>query len=174
MSPVTRNKRMIHRGRKFSFVEEEYQLDDGRIQTFDKVEHPGAVVILPVSNDGNVVLLRQYRQALRKEILELPAGTLEPGEDPLFCAKRELAEEIGSAARSWLDLGTLYPAPGFCDELQYCYLARDLSPESADKDADEVLEPVFYSVAEVETAIRNNTFCDAKSLALFARADSVR
>jgi ADP-ribose pyrophosphatase len=127
---------LLKQGRTFRFVEQEIVHPDGRISTIDKVEHPGAVVILPVDQDGRVILLKQFRPALMQTIYEFPAGTLEPGEPPELCARRELAEEIGKAAARWEDLGLLYSAPGFCDEVQHCYIASGLSDSHGDMDGD--------------------------------------
>jgi ADP-ribose pyrophosphatase len=161
---------VLKQGRVFRFVEQEIVRPDGRSSTIDKVVHPGAVVVLPVDHDGRVIILRQFRPALMQTIYEFPAGTLEPGEPPDLCARRELAEEIGKAAARWQDLGTLYPAPGFCDEVQHCFFASGLSDSRADRDDDEVIEPERMTVAEVEAAMASGTISDGKSLAIFWRA----
>lgn len=149
-----------------------YYLENGRGKryTHETIEHPGAVVILPVQSDGLLVCVSQYRHSIGQEIVELPAGTLEKDELPLECAKRELNEEIGMAARDMVPLGTLYPAPGFCSELQHLFVARDLIPQSATPDEDEDISLVKMSVSEFEEAIRVGTLNDAKSIALFTRA----
>ena len=165
---------LLKQGRTFRFVEQEIVRPDGRVSTIDKVEHPGAVVIMPVDNDGRLIILKQFRPALMQTIYEFPAGTLEPGEVPELCAKRELAEEIGKAAARWVNLGVLYPAPGFCDELQYCYFASGLSDAHAEMDADEVIEPERMTVGEVEAAIAGGDIRDGKSLAIFLRARLAR
>ena len=161
---------LLKQGRTFRFVEQEILRPDGRIATIDKVEHPGAVVILPVDQDGQVILLKQFRPALMQTIYEFPAGTLEPGEPPGLCARRELAEEIGKAAARWEDLGLLYPAPGFCDEVQHCYFASGLSDARGEMDEDEMIEPVRMTVAEIEAAMAGGEIRDGKSLAIFWRA----
>jgi ADP-ribose pyrophosphatase len=161
---------LLKQGRTFRFVEQEIVRPDGRISTIDKVEHPGAVVILPVDRDERLIILKQFRPALLQTIYEFPAGTLEDGEDPENCARRELAEEIGKAAAQWVNLGVLYPAPGFCDEVQYCYFASGLSDAHAEMDADEVIEPERMTVAEIEAAITRGEIRDGKSLAIFLRA----
>jgi ADP-ribose pyrophosphatase len=166
----TGKRTVLKQGRVFRFVEQEIARDDGRIMTIDKVEHPGAVVILPVDHDGLIVVLKQFRPALMRTIYELPAGTLEPGEEPELCARRELAEEIGQAAARWVSLGQLYPAPGFCDEVQHLFFATDLSDSRAAMDEHEVIEPERMTVAEVEAAVASGEFMDAKSLALLFRA----
>jgi ADP-ribose pyrophosphatase len=166
----TGKRTVLKQGRAFRFVEQEIVRPDGRIMTIDKVEHPGAVVILPVDNDGRIILIKQFRPALMRTICELPAGTLEPGEDPERCARRELAEEIGQAAARWESLGRLYPAPGFCDEVQHLYFASDLGDSRAAMDEHEVIEPERMTVVEIEAAIASGDLMDAKSIALLYRA----
>ena len=166
----TGKRTVLKQGRVFRFVEQEIVRPDGRTITIDKVEHPGAVVILPVDPDGRIIILKQFRAALNRTIYELPAGTLEPDEDPQFCAERELAEEISRAAARWESLGQLYPAPGFCDEVQHLFFATDLSDASADMDADEEIEPERMTVAEIEAAVASGELMDAKSIALLYRA----
>lgn len=166
----TGRTKLIKQGKVFRFIEQEIVRSDGRISKIDKVEHPGAVVVLPVENDGRLVILKQFRPALMQTIYEFPAGTLEPGELPELCARRELAEEIGKAATRWENLGVLYPAPGFCDEVQHCYFASGLSDARAEMDADEVIEPERMTVAEIEAAITSGEIRDGKSLAILLRA----
>lgn len=136
----------------------------------DIVLHPGAVVIIPQDENGRLGMVRQYRAALGEVVLEFPAGTLEKGEAPLTCAKRELIEEVKKCAAEWIDLGTLYPSPGISSEVQYCYLARSLKTEYADLDEDELLDVEYHSVEEVEQFILSGDLNDAKSLAIFMRA----
>jgi len=147
-------------------------LQDASGRTYDRftVKHPGAVVIIPVMNDGTLLLVDQYRHSISRSILEFPAGTLEPNESPLETAKREICEEVGYEAEEWIPIGTLFPAPGFCDELQSLFVAKNLSAKKLEADDDEYIEVVQMSVSEVETAVRENTLLDAKSIAAFYRA----
>lgn len=103
------------------------------------VEHPGGVAILPLDENNNVVTVTQFRYAFGEELLELPAGKLEPGEDPRDCALRELREETGTVPRELISLGSVYASPGFCDERLYLYLARGLQTGEAQPDEDEFL-----------------------------------
>ena len=103
-------------------------------------------------------------------LLEFPAGTLEPGEAPLECAKRELIEETGYRAEHWRALGITYPSPGYCDEQQHLFMATGLVPEHAAADEDEILEVKRLTVQEVERAIADGALVDAKSIAAYARA----
>ena len=151
-------------------VRQRLRLPGGRERSKTVIRHPGAVVLLPRLDDGRLVLVRQYRQALRAQLLEFPAGTREPGEPPRDCAARELAEETGYAAAEMLELGTLHPAPGMCDELQWCFLARGLTPQAGVADEDEIIEVVTMTVDDVAAAIQDNRITDAKSIAIFTRA----
>lgn len=154
----------------FDVVKEQVQLEDGRIFKHITAQHPGAVVVIAANRDGELLLIKQYRHSVSDTILEFPAGTLNPGEDPLECARRELAEETGYNARNWVELGELLPAPGFCNERQYCFFATDLFEQSARADEDEVIELIPSSVKSVEAAIRAGEMQDGKSIAIFFRA----
>lgn len=156
--------------RQFSVDEDLVRLPNDHECSRFVVRHPGAVVILPRQSDGRFLLVRQYRHPIGGDMLEFPAGTLEPGEKPLPCAQREICEEVGHAASNWIELGRLYPAPGFCDELQFGFLATDLRPQQDEMDEDEIIEVEALTVSEIEEAIRDGRFCDGKSLAFFARA----
>jgi ADP-ribose pyrophosphatase len=160
----------IYTGKAFYVSQEEVELPSGSVVKRDIVRHPGAVVILPITSDGKLILVRQYRHAIGKTILEFPAGTLDPKELPLDCAKRELAEEVGQQAEEWQSLGTLYPAPGFCDEKQHLYLASKLSPFRLPGDEDEIIEVQSLSIDQVESAIVSGEIEDGKSISIFTRA----
>lgn len=153
----------------FTVDEERYQGDAGEFTRYS-VRHPGAAVFLPVTSDGKLLLVKQYRASIGVSLLEAPAGTLDPNESPLECAKREIQEEVDMKAEEWTDLGELYPAPGFCDEKQYLFLAKGLSPSSLPGDEDEDIEVVEISASEVEQAIAEGAILDGKTIALFARA----
>jgi ADP-ribose pyrophosphatase len=164
------SRKILCRGRKYSFVEEEFRRPDGVPARIEKLEHPGAVVIVPRLADGRLALVRQYRAAVKQSLLEFPAGTIETGEIPLDCAKREIIEEVGLAAAQWTFLGQLFPAPGFCDELQQCYFAAEMTEQTAAQDEDEFIERIDLTPAEVEQAISDGTLCDGKSIAIFTLA----
>ena len=137
---------------------------------FEIVRHPGAAVIVPVDDQGRVTLVRQYRYVCNEWLLEVPAGKLDPGEEPEACAKRELPEETGLVAGKLKSLGTIYPTPGFCDEKLWLYLARDLTQASQNLDADEVLEVETYALAKaVERALKGD-IQDAKTVCALLRA----
>ena len=156
--------------RIFTIVQQELRLPSGRTVVRQVVKHPGAVVIIPQLEDSRLVLVEQYRFAVGATLLEFPAGTLEPDEAPLECAKRELIEETGYRAEHWRALGVTYPSPGYCDEQQHLLMATGLVPEHATGDEDEILEVKRLTVQEVERAIADGTLVDAKSIAAYARA----
>ena len=158
-------EREIFRGRVIRLVNRDLVLPNGRRTTFSIVEHPGAVAIVPVHANGDVVLLRQFRPSIGLEIYEIPAGTIEEGEAPLATAKREIIEETGFKARQWSKIAEFYTAPGFCTELMHVYVARGLSPATADGDADEVLRPVRVSLDAALRLVRTRKIRDAKSIA---------
>jgi ADP-ribose pyrophosphatase len=155
---------------KLKAVRDTLEYPNGRCHSYETIEHPGAVVVLPITASGSVVFVDQYRHSIRRNILELPAGTLEKGEDPSVCAARELMEEIGKAPGELISLGTLYPAPGFCNEVQHLFCARNLRDQKATPDEDEFITTVELSRSEIEESIRSGKLNDAKSVALVFRA----
>jgi ADP-ribose pyrophosphatase len=155
----------IFQGRIVRLVARDLVLPNGRRTKFHIVLHPGAVAILPVHDNGDVVLLKQFRPSIGMEIYEIPAGTIERGEGPLATAKREIVEETGFKARRWDKIADFYTAPGFCDERMHVYVARDLTPAKADGDDDEILRPVRMTIDTALKLIRTRRIRDAKSIA---------
>ena len=140
------------------------------------IDHPGAVVLVPlVETDSGyeILMLRQYRHALRQTILELPAGTRGWDEDWLLCAQRELQEETGFRAARLESLGEFWPAPGVSNELMALYLARDLSPDPLPQDIDEEIEVVSLPLNELVTMAHNGRLQDAKSVVGILRTATV-
>jgi ADP-ribose pyrophosphatase len=127
------------------------------------VEHPGAVAIVAVDGDGYVTLVRQVREATRKRLLELPAGTAEPGEEPLATAQRELQEECGLTGGKWRQLAAFWTTPGFCRERMHVFAADEVERGEASPAPDEELELVRWPVAEIGD--RLDEIEDAKTLA---------
>ncbi len=160
----------VFSGKIFEVVRDSVRLPNDKVVERAVVRHPGAVIVLPKLGSGILLLIEQYRHAVGTSLLEFPAGTLEPNETPLVCAKREIIEETGYQAASWTELGVFYPAPGFCSELQHGYLATELSLAQAVADEDEIIEVCQMSIDEVENAIRTGQLNDTKSIALFTRA----
>lgn len=154
----------VYEGKLITVVKEMVRLPDGRERPREIVRHPGAVALVPVDADGRLVLVRQYRRAAGKVLLEIPAGTREPNEDAETCARRELREEVGYDAGRVERLGGFYSAPGFCTEYLDCYLLTDLTEGRDDADDDEDIEVVHLSADEAQDAIRKGEICDAKSI----------
>jgi ADP-ribose pyrophosphatase len=159
----------IFRSRRL-WVEKKYVLLPNGVNKESVIIHPGhAVAILPVDGD-RCKLLRQYRYALGQYILEAPAGTMEPDEDPAATAHRELIEETGFAARSIEPKGFIYTTPGFTDEKIYLFEARGLFPSREfKKDEDEVIEVVDVAAGNLNAMICDGTICDAKTICLIHR-----
>lgn len=161
--------RSIYEGRIVTMRVDEITLPRGGTATRVVVEHPGAVVMIAIDHADNVYLVRQYRHAIGKILLELPAGTLEAQEDPLEAAKRELREEVGATAGDWRRLGSFYSSPGFVNEYMDVFLARDLTIEASDPDYDEDLEVVSLPLSDLlEGRVE---LLDAKSLAALRLLD---
>jgi ADP-ribose pyrophosphatase len=137
---------------------------DGR--SVDVVVHPGGVVILPVIADGRIALIRNVRLSVGEELLELPAGTLEPGEDVTVCAARELEEETGYRAGRIAPLTWFYTTPGFCDERLYAYIATELTPGSMNLDPTEDIHLAETSLPDALEAIRAGRIIDCKTIAV--------
>jgi ADP-ribose diphosphatase len=137
---------------------------DGVEFTREVVEHPGAAVIFPVHSDGGIVLVRQFRHAVGQTLLELPAGTLEPGEAPEACAARELMEETGFRAGKLDPLGIVYSSPGVLGEAMHFFLARDLQACGQDLDPGEKIEVVSLTVSELWDGIRSGDVRDGKTV----------
>jgi ADP-ribose pyrophosphatase len=155
----------IYNGRAFQIRRDHVRLPDGRSTKLDIVEHIGSAVIVPVDEEGNMYFVRQYRHAARLDLLELPAGTLEVGEDPLVCAQREVREETGMASGNIREIGGFYLAPGYSTEFMRVYLATDLRHDPLEADADEFLSVEKISVAEAFKMAETGKLPDAKSLA---------
>lgn len=140
------------------------RLPGGRETVREVVAHPGAVAIVPLHEDGTLTFVRQWRQAAGQLLLEIPAGTLEEGEDPADCARRELAEEVGLEAQEIRRLCGSYLAPGYSSELLHTYLATGLTPVPSQPDWDEALQPVRLALAEAAGMILSGELQDAKTI----------
>lgn len=128
------------------------------------VHHPGASAVVAIDEDNRIIMEKQFRYALNDYLLEIPAGKLDAGEDPLVCAKRELEEETGIIASEWISLGTIATSPGFCNEVIHLYVAKGLSKGEIHWDEDEYVEVERYTFDELLQRITEEKIKDSKSL----------
>jgi len=154
----------VFSGRLVKLRVDRVRLPNGREATSEVVVHRGAVAVVPLTAQDNVVMVRQFRQAAGEVLLEIPAGTLEPDENPDQCADRELREEIGYKAGEMTLMFRSYLAPGYSSEMLHTYLARGLVKVSAHRDADEFIEVVEVPLDEAMELIREGTIKDAKTI----------
>ena len=164
MSATVNSHSILHEGRVFNLVKENYTLDNGVKSEMDFIQHPGAAAMVPMLNYQEVVLIKQYRHAIRKFIWEIPAGTLDPNESPINCARRELIEEIGYSATDWHQLGTITPLPGCSDERIHIFLALDLKPAQQELDDDEMINVHKMNLSEAMQMILAGEISDGKTI----------
>ena len=146
------------------------RLPGGDQASREVVEHNDAVVVVAIDAEGNVVLVRQYRHAAGRSLLEAPAGVVEDGEAPEACAQRELQEEIGYASRDMRGMGGFWSSPGFCTEFMHAYVAKDLVPRSLEADADENIQIERVPLSNTSWLIRQGKIQDAKTIAALMMA----
>ncbi len=156
--------KILYRGRVFQHRQDEVLTPSGEKAIRDVIVHPGAVGIVPVLNNKEIILIKQFRTALDKEIYEIPAGTLEPGEAPELCAQRELEEECGYQAKKWEKIFSFYTAPGFCTELMHLFVAKELIQTAQNLEPDEQIEPVCANWKQIQKWIQEEKIQDAKTL----------
>jgi len=156
-------KEEIHRGRIFSLWGGEVALDNGERTVREIVQHPGGVAIVPVVAES-VILISQFRIAIGRDLIELPAGRLEPGEDPVACARRELEEEIGYRAKELIPLASYFSSAGFTDERMHIFLARGLEKTTLRLEVDERIREVILPVGMIEAQLEAQEFEDAKTI----------
>ena len=160
----------IYQGKLFSFVKEDVTLPNNRRTEMAIVRHPGSTAIVPLFEDGTVAMTLQYRHAVREYLLEIPAGTMEPGESELNCAKRELEEETGLVAEEFIKLGQVYILPAYSDEKIYIYLARDFTVTRQNLDQDEIIQVVKYPLKELLQMIAEGRITCALSILCLQQA----
>ncbi|MBI4300968.1 MAG: NUDIX hydrolase [Chloroflexi bacterium] len=161
----TLNSRRIYSGRVVGLRVDTVRLPDGRTTQREIVEHSEAVAIVPLDARSNAIMVRQYRKPVERQLLEIPAGGIEPGESPEAAAARELKEETGYSAGKIERIGGIYSAPGFCQEYLHLFLATDLVPGRPEAEEDESIELVMVPLQEVPNLIASGQICDAKSVA---------
>lgn len=158
------NSERLFEGKVINLRRDTVFLPNGRTGTREVVEHPGAVAVVPVTKEGNIILVRQFRHPIQQIMLEVPAGKLDPGESPECCAVRELAEETGFRANKLRKLTSMYTTPGFSNEIIHVYLAEDLVESDMQPDDDEFIHTEVFTPTQLREMISCGELCDAKSL----------
>ncbi len=162
----------VYEGKAFDVRREQLLLPDGKTTWFDIVIHPGAVTLIPIDTLGRILFVRQYRHAVGKELLELPAGTLNAGEEPAACALREVREETGMSAGKLEKVGEFYLVPGYSTEYMHLYLASDLQVDPLPGDEDEFITVEAIPLDALPDLISQGVLQDAKSLAALSLAET--
>ena len=155
---------MAYTGDFIQVYKDRVRLPDGNVSSREYIKHPGAVAILAILDNGNLVMERQYRYAPQREFIELPAGKIDHGEDTLLTAQRELLEETGYVAREWIHLTTAWPCIGYADERMEYYLARGLTHQGSKLDEGEFLEVFELSLTEAIDWIRLGKINESKTI----------
>lgn len=161
----------VYQAHAFGVRRVHLRLPDGKERPYDLVDHADSITIVPLDEEGNLYFVNQFRVGVGADLLELPAGVLEPGEDPLEGAAREVREEVGMAATHLQSLGDFYLAAGYCNEHMTVYLATGLYPAPLEQDADEFLKLVKMPAAEAFAMARRGEIHDSKTLAALLLAE---
>jgi ADP-ribose pyrophosphatase len=153
----------VFAGRVLDVGVETHEMPDGRCSAFEIIRHPGGAAVLPVLDEGRVLLIRQFRPAIGEMVYEIPAGRLEPGESARDCAARELIEEAGYTAAKILSIGSFWSTVGFCDERIYLFIGRELSEVGQQLEPDEVIDLCPMSIDEALNKISRGEILDSKT-----------
>lgn len=164
MQEKTLASKTIFQGKILNLREDQVLLANGNTSSRLIVEHPGAVAVVPVNQNGEIIMIEQFRKPVEQILLEIPAGKLENGEDPAECAARELIEETGYVAGNWEKLSTFYTTPGFSDEVMHLYLATGLTFLEACPDEDELLQTKIVPLSVALEMINQGEIKDAKTI----------
>ena len=153
----------IYKGKIFSLWGGQVVLDDGEFAIREYIKHSGGVAMVPVL-DGNIILIRQFRISIERELIELPAGRLEPNEDPMSCASRELEEEIGYRAKKLIPIASYFASVGNSNERMYLFLALDLDKTKPRLESDERIREIVMPIKKVKEKLDNQEFEDSKTI----------
>jgi ADP-ribose pyrophosphatase len=164
MSHEVLQSRIAFDGKAIRVRVDEIRHSSGRKTNYELIEHVGSVVMVPLDDQDQIWFVRQYRHAVEKRLLELPAGTIDPGEKPLDCAVRECREEIGMAPRRMTDLGGCYLAPGYSNEFAHFFLAEDLTPDPLTMEEDEDIIVEKLDLEEAQSTLARGEINDAKTI----------
>lgn len=156
---------ILYKGKVFDHQIDEIEYKSGNKGIREIAIHPGGAVVIPVKDDGKIILVKQFRYPLQKTLIEFPAGKLEKDEDPLICATRELEEETGYKAKEIKKLGEIFTAPGYCTEILHIYSAKGLTPGNHNREEGELeMEILELTVEEIEKMIISGKINDAKTI----------
>ncbi|WP_294186599.1 NUDIX hydrolase [uncultured Clostridium sp.] len=161
------NEKLIYKGSFLDIVNIEVTLPDGNSVSRDVVKHPGATAIIAFLDEENIILVEQFRLALNRTILEIPAGKLNKNEKAIECARRELQEETGYIAKNLEYLGSIATAPGFCDEIIHLYKATDITLGEKNEDEDEFTNVKIMNIKKVREMIKKGDIIDGKTISIF-------
>lgn len=157
-------------GKFITVIKDDVKIATGKKSIREVVLHPGGVVVVAQKNENTILMVKQYRYPIKQVSIELPAGRLEPNENPDSAIKRELEEETGYLAKTWKSLGYIYTTPGFCNEKLYLYHATDLTFKKQNPDDGEIIEYFEYKINDVFKMIKNGEINDAKTICALTRA----
>ncbi len=160
--------KQVFKGRLLTVFVKKERLPNGYVATFEMIRHPGAALIVPFLSKDKIIMLRQLRPVIGSYIYELPAGTLDKGEAPLACARREIIEETGYGAKKFTFLGKIYPVPGYSTEKIFIYKAEGLSKEERIAEKDEVIESRIFNKTEIKRLFKQGKIVDAKTITALA------
>ena len=166
------NSRPVFKGRVVDLSVDRVRMPNGHATELEVIRHPGAAAMVPLTESGDVLLVRQYRYATGGWLLEVPAGKLDEGEAPETCAARELEEEVGMKPADLVPLGWIWTTPGFTDEKIWLYLCRDLRPTQQELEDDEVLTVETATLSDAIAMVHRGDICDGKSVCALLRADA--
>lgn len=170
LAETTINSKKVYSGSLIHAFKDKVRLPDGRQSVREWIDHPGASAVLPVFGNGEVQLIRQFRYPLKQTFLEVPAGKIDEGEEPLVTAKRELEEESGIRAKSWAPLGKFHPCIGYTNEVIYLYVAWDLEVAESKTDQDEFVAQVKMPFANAVEKVLRGSISDGKTITTIFRA----
>lgn len=160
----TRTSETTYQGKIFYITKDTAELENGKLVQRDVVHHSGGVCVVPLTDRGTVLMVKQFRYPMQQVTLEIPAGKIEAGEDPAQCGKRELCEEVGRTCKKYTNLGTLFPTPAYDTEVIHMYLAQELSaPQEQDLDDGEFLDVIELPLEEAVQMVMRGEIPDAKT-----------
>lgn len=166
----TLTTKYVYNGKVIDVRRDEVVVANGHKSIREVVEHSGGVTILAINNENKILFVRQFRYPVKEVSIELPAGKLEPNENPDNAAPRELEEETGFLAKEWIKLGYIYTSVGFCNEKLHLYLAKNLTYKKQNPDEDEIIECEEYTIKEVLDMIDKGIINDSKTVCAILRA----